>query len=163
MDSTGTSTVDLGIAVNSNAPAPPLSDAAAARIELTALMENKDWSAKHLSGSHETKAQVEALAARIAARPAGWTMHGGATLETQRSEMADHLAQSDLALSAAVIKQVRNGEGETAATHAEAARMKRGLLADREFRDAYLRGDFEARQKLTLLDIVISSPVAKDK
>jgi hypothetical protein len=126
-------------------------------------MENKEWTAKHLGGSHETKAQVEALAARMAAPPAGWPMHGGPTLEAQRAEMADHLALSDLALSAGVIKQVRTGEGETAAVDAQASRMKRALIADPEFREKYFRGDHEARQKLVLLDIVISSPVKKDK
>src|SRR5579872_4564738 len=139
MENTSQAPFDLGLP-----GATPVIPSAAdnARVELEALKANPEWVKKHLAGDHNTKADVERLSAIIAAPRAGATMHGGPTVEEQRSEMANYV--ESMGVSPGVVKQVREGISETDLTYKQAVGLKRRLISDPAFVAKYMAGDHEA-------------------
>ena len=125
-----------------------------ARAELASLKNDAAWVAKHLAGSEETKKQVADLCEQMSRPAAGSVISGNPSIEAQRNQMADYLAEFGPGLSPGVIEQIRTGYAETPATYAEAMSLKRTLLNDPAFVKKYMDGDHEARRKMTLLAII---------
>ena len=129
-----------------------------ARTELDRLKADKDWVARHMSGDHNTKADVERLSAIIAAPPAGTTMHGGPTVEAQRNEQADWVAEN-FPVSQAVIEEIKSGAPETPEIYRQAVALKKSWMKDPEWVDLYMRGSPKHRKDMLLANVIISNGV----
>jgi hypothetical protein len=135
---------DLGIA----APAVPADQAAAAE-KKAELMADPAWVKRKVSGDPEANAEMtkinEVLVGAETAQPA-----------VDASEL-DHLRS--LGLSNEVIKQVETRQPVTQDEYDRASRLKSTLMKDPEFVRKYLDGQYEARQKMALISIVMSSQI----
>jgi hypothetical protein len=135
-------------------------DAAAAHTELEALKANPEWVKRHLSGDHTTKAEVEKLVERMHARPAGSVQVGAASLQEQRNEVADFLAETGPGLAPEHIQEIREGRANSPEIYRQAISLKRSLMADPAWVAKYMANDYEARRTMTLINIIESNPVA---
>jgi hypothetical protein len=151
----------VGTSAAPTAAAPVAADdAVIAANELAALKADSSWVAKHLGGSHETKDQVERLTQRMHAKPAGSVQLGAGDAQAQRNEIADFMRDhSNHGLSAAHIEEIRSGRGNSPEIYAEAERLRRSLVNDPKFVDAYMKNDHEARRTMLLLDIIRTNGV----
>lgn len=73
---------------------------------------------------------------------------------------AEHLREVGIG-DANVIRQVLAGDSVTPEEHAAASETKARLMRDNDFVTRYTAGDGEAKRQMTLLNIVVSSPVKR--
>jgi hypothetical protein len=143
-------------------PVPPTAQEAA-RAKIEALKANPEWVKRHVAGSHETKEEMRLLHEQMHALPAGTIISGAPSIEQQRNEIADWLAENGHGLDAEVIDQVRHGIPESAEVHQEAASLKKSLMADPEFCRKLMNDDHDAKRKMLLINIILSGPIALAK
>jgi hypothetical protein len=148
---------DLGIAGAD--PIAPSTDADRARVELETLKASPEFVKQHLGGSHETRDQIEKLVQRIHTPPPGSVTFGAASLEQQRNQVADDLAETGPGLSEAHVIEIRLGLPNSPEIYREALSKKEALMRDPIWTASYLRGEFEAQRTIMLLNIIISNPV----
>lgn len=147
--------VDLGLASGTPAPQPTGPDQARAFLE--ARKADPDWVKKHIAGDHEARAEFERLTQMMHALPAGTTITGGPSIEQQRNQQADWLA--DQGEDPAIVEQVRKGTPELADVYMQAVGMKRSLLSDPAWRARYNAGGHAEQQQLRRLNVIISNPI----
>jgi len=142
--------------------APTLADVrATAQAELDGLKCSPEWVKAYMAGEQNARADFQRLTELIARPPPGATMAGGVTLEQQRNEQADYC--ESVGLSPGVVQQVREGIPETAMTYKQAVGLKKQLMADPAFVDRALKGGQAEREKLLLIDIILSGPITSEK
>ncbi|MCK1542207.1 hypothetical protein IVA98_32935 [Bradyrhizobium sp. 160] len=180
MSQWGEGSLTLGDMIVANAtPAPPAAPApppapvipeteAAALARKAQLTADPKWRDEYLSGSPRHAKELSDLEAVI--------QKGNADPQTEMAiagELFDgiqpsgHLAAVGAAemlreagvRDTAVIRQVLTGEAVSAEEHAAATETKARLMANHDFAKRYVSGDGEARREMTLLNVILSSPI----
>ena len=93
---------------------------------------------------------------------AGWLINGQALVHENLAEqilLQRDSAGQEWAPLAAELQQVREGIPETAMTYKQAVGLKKQLMADPAFVDGAIKGGQAEREKLLLIDIILSGPV----
>jgi hypothetical protein len=153
---------DLGIAGVVD-PSATATDADHARAELAAFKANTDLVKQHLNGSQATREQLDKLYARIHAPPPGSISFGAASLEQQRNQVADDLAETGPGLSEAHVREIREGTPNSPEIYRQAVAMKAALLRDPKFTESLMRNEYEPRRKMLLLNVILSNPISLKK
>lgn len=156
-------------AVSKEAPAAPIIPAAAneAAARLSDLKADPKWRDQYLKGSSTHAKEMRDLQAvvdkeqntqvdmAIAGKLYDGIQPGGHLAAVGTAEMLREAGIGD----AAVIRQVLAGEEVTPQEHAAATETKERLMKDQDFVKKYMTGDGDAKRQMTLLNVVLSSPV----
>jgi hypothetical protein len=140
-------------AVAELAPAAPPTDVAAAEARKQSLMNSAEWREKYLSGNAEARSEMAGLNAAIVA--------GAASAESPDAMVAAFSVERarELGVSHAVLDQVANRPPVSQQEYELASRHKRSLLSDRSFVERLNAGDYDARRKMFLANLILSSPI----
>jgi hypothetical protein len=132
------------------APAAPLTyDAAVAR--KAELFSQPNWASRYLNGDAEARREFGEITQAL-------TLGAPDPARTARELGAAGLRGF---LKAHHVDEYVNQESVTAEIHEEAVEMRKSLMRDKQFVAQYLDGDRAARQKMSLLAIVLNLPVSK--
>lgn len=149
------------------APAPTPDEAAA---KLAELRGSQDWTAKFLAGNGPELAEYRKLS-EIA-------LNSGDKITKAMAGMLDDAPFQDSAhmlnigtasmlreagMGNDVIRQVLSGGTVTQQERDAATQVKAKLMGNADFSKRYLAGDAEAKQQMTLLNIVLSSSVQEQR
>lgn len=127
--------------------------------KIAALKADPSWVQKHLSGDHETAAELRQLH-ELAFSPAPSSIISGApTVEAQWAETAAHLALAG-DLSAGVIEEIKQGKPAGAEEYRLAVGRKNARMSDPAWRARYLNNGAEERREMLLLNSIISRGVS---
>ena len=133
-------------------PSPPPVDVQAATARKAELMNSPEWREQYFSGSPEARSEMAGLNAALVA---GASPEGPDALVAAFSvERAREFGVSD-----AVLDQVANRPPVSQEEYEMAARHKRSLLSDRSFVERLNNGDYDARRKMFLSNLILSSPI----
>jgi hypothetical protein len=146
------------------------SDGSAAAARLNELKADPKWRDEYLGGSVSHAKEMRDLQAVIskggnveADLAIAGVLDAGAFQTAKRMTMigtAEHLRESGIG-DANVIRQVLAGDPVTPEEHSAASQTKARLMNDQDFVKRYTAGDGEAKRQMTLLNIVVSSPVKR--
>src|ERR1700753_1076379 len=115
-------------------------------------MADASWRDRYFAGNAEARSEMAGLNATIAAASSS---DGPDALMTAFSvERARALGLSD-----AVLDQVANRPPVSQQEFEAVARHKRALLSDKGFVEKLNGGDYDARRKMFLANLVLSSPI----
>lgn len=157
------------VAVSKEAPAAPIIPASAneAAARLSELKADPKWRDQFLSGSSTHAKEMRDLQAvvdkeqntqvdmAIAGKLYDGIQPGGHLAAVGTAEMLREANIGDTA----IIKQVLTGGEVTPQEHAAAIARKSELMADAAWTDRYLKGGAAEKREMTLISIVLSSPV----
>ncbi len=134
-----------------DAPAPLTYDQAASR--KAELFSKPGWAERYLQGDQTARREFTELTAALAL---------GAP---DPGRTARELGSAGLRgfLKAHHVDEFVNQDSVTAEVRAEAIELRKSLMRDKQFVAQYLDGDRAARQKLSLLAIVLNLPVSAKK
>jgi hypothetical protein len=140
-------------AVTELAPAAPPTDVGAAQVRKQSLMNSPEWAEKYLAGYPEARSEMAALNAAIVA--------GSASSDGPDAMVAAFSVERarELGVSDAVLDQVANRPPVSQQEYELASRHKRSLLSDRAFVEKLNAGDYDARKKMFLANLILSSPI----
>ncbi|MCJ9701732.1 hypothetical protein, partial [Bradyrhizobium sp. SHOUNA76] len=152
-------------------PAPVIPSAAGdAAARLNELKADPAWRDELLNGSVSHLKEMRDLQAVIGRggnpevdKAIAGVLDAAPFQTTKRMTMigtAEHLRESGIG-DANVIRQVLAGEAVTPEEHATATEAKARLMRDSDFIARYTAGDGEAKRQMTLLNIVVSSPIKR--
>jgi hypothetical protein len=145
-------------------PAPP-SNVQEARTQLAALVADKERGAKLFAGDVETNRQFSQLTA-IASRDDDSTV--AAAMAGKLGDMPDSTARimagtadmlREIGIKEAIIEQVLQGHEVTAEEYKLTEAWKARQMKDPVFVKAYLSGEVEPREKMTLANIILSGGI----
>jgi hypothetical protein len=145
-------------------PAPP-ANATEARARLDGLMADKDWGAKLLAGDADTKREyfsLSSMAANTDASTIAVAMSGniGEFPDSRMKMMSDTAGMlREIGIREEIIAQTLQGHEVSADEFKLVEAWKARQMKDPVFTKAWLSGDPEARQKMTLAAIVLSGSV----
>jgi hypothetical protein len=125
-------------------------DAAGAQARKSELMANPEWRGKFLENDQAARTEMSALNRVIV----GETSPQPDPVDPSQIEYARSLGIKD-----DVIAQLENKTPISQAEHDAVARLKAGLLKDQAFLKKLANGDYEARQKMTMANIALLSPI----
>jgi hypothetical protein len=151
------------------APVIP-SDASDAAARLNELKSDPKWRDQLLDGSPSHLKEMRDLNAVISRggnpevdKAIAGVLDAAPFQTTKRMTMigtAEHLREAGIG-DANVIRQVLAGDPVTPEEHAAATETKARLMRDNDFVTRYTAGDGEAKRQMTLLNIVVSSPIKR--
>ena len=126
--------------------------------EINRLKGDSAFLQELLRGSPEALARVQQLQ-RIVNSPTQ-TVVGGVNPQEVQQRLDAWSNYADL--SPEVLEQVRSGGAVSKAEYDNAVRTKARFMADREWAKRYLDGGRKERQEMSLVSIILSSPIATD-
>lgn len=142
-----------GAAPPGAAPAPPPpTDVAGAQSRKAELMADSAWRDRYFAGNVEARSEMASLNATIVAVASS---NGPDAVVTAFSVERGR----ELGLSDAVLDQVKNQPPVSQQEYEAVARHKRELLSDKSFVEKLSGGDYDARRKMFLANLVLSSPI----
>lgn len=144
-------------------------DAAA---KLDALKANPEWTAAFLKGDGPAVAEygkllsasqphAESHAADMAI--AGKLFDGGLQPSGHLVAVGTATMLREIGIPTDVIKQVLIGQPVSQAEHDAASKQKEALMRDQEWSKQYLAGNGPHREQMTLLHVILSSPIKQEK
>lgn len=167
---TAAATAASAAAVSTAVPANPVipTTATEAATRLAEIKADPKWRTEYLGGSVRHAKEMRDLQAVVNADKsrdpqAEMAVNGilydgiqpsGHLAKVGTAEMLRAVGADD-----AVVRQVLAGEPVSASEHAAASAARARLMKDHDFTAKYLAGDGESRRALTMLNIVISSPI----
>lgn len=188
-DNSGSGSASLGEMLHANdqaaaaAASAAISQPAAARVvpvipsapgdaaaRLNELKADPKWRDEYLGGSPSHAKEMRDLQAVISRggnpevdKAIAGVLDAAPFQTSKRMTMigtAEHLRDSGIG-DANVIRQVLAGDPVTPEEHAAATETKARLMNDQDFVKRYTAGDGEAKRQMTLLNIVVSSPIKR--
>jgi hypothetical protein len=160
---------DAPLATPAAPPAlPPTPDQAEAK--LTELRGNKEWVTKFLAGNGPEVAEYGKLSeialgkgdeAKVALAMAGQYLPVNDSEHITRMGTASMLREAGIADD--VIRQALSGSPVTQQERDAAEKLKAKLMRNADFSKKYLAGDAEAKEQMTLLQIITSSDVKQEQ
>lgn len=144
--------------------APP-TNAAEAATRLAALSADKTWSTNLLAGDVAAAKEFADLTTLVASGdPVEQAMAGLIPRDGLPSSDVVLMAKTtemlrDFGIRDEVIQQTLTGQEITQAEHDAAKAWKTRISSDPVWVQRYLKGDAECREKMTLADIILSSPI----
>jgi hypothetical protein len=144
-------------------------NAVEARTQLDVRLADKEWGAKLIAGDANTNKDFRDLTAMVSNEDASTV---AAAMSGNIGDMPDSSTKlmantaemlREIGIRDDVIEQTLQSPPVTSAEYKLAEAWKARQLKDPVFVKAYLSGDPEAREKMTLCDIVLSSEIKKDE
>jgi hypothetical protein len=145
-------------------PAPP-ANAVEARSQLATLTADREWGAKLFAGDIAANKQFEELTSKAAGvddAKIALAMSGniGDVPDSSIKMMASTATMlREIGIRDEVITDTLQGKEYSKTEHDLAAAWQKRHMNDREFVKRYMAGDAEAREKMTLANIILSSPI----
>ena len=135
------------------APVAQPTDVAAAEARKQSLMNSPEWRERYLAGNAEARSEMAALNSSIVA--------GAKTADGPDAMIAAFSVEHarELGVSPEVLEQVANRPPVSQEEYEKVAQHKRSLLSDRSFVERLNAGDYDARKKMFLANLVLSSPI----
>jgi hypothetical protein len=150
-----------------SSPAIEEGEAVDAARQLASLIADPEWGAKLLRGDAEANRQFRELGETAAA--GGWPIHfeaapnNSGVLPTREARLAGNvmawLADRNI-FDPLITVEALGRMSATSEEHQRAGALKRELMTDKEFVAKFLGGDAAAVRKMTLVDIILSKPLA---
>jgi hypothetical protein len=132
------------------APAVP-ANAAAASVRKAELLANAEWRGKYLENDPATRAEMTAINSVLV---------GPERQEDIDPSQLEHVRS--LGIREEIVQQLANRMPIPQSEHDAVARWKAGHMKDPAFLRKYFDGDYEARQQMTIANIVLMSPIKQE-
>jgi hypothetical protein len=128
-------------------------DVAAAEAHKQSLINSPEWREKYLAGNAEARSEMAGLNAAIVA--------GSASSDGPDAMVAAFSVERarEFGVSPEVLEQVANRPPVSQEEYERVAQHKRSLLSDRSFVERLNAGDYDARKKMFLANLILSSPI----
>jgi hypothetical protein len=145
-------------------PAPP-ANVAEATARLAARSADKDWGAKVLAGDADAKREWRDLTSMASGADdsmvaAAMSGNAGQMSDSRVRMMADTAGMlRGIGIREEIIGEVLKGHEVTAEEYKLTEAWKARQMKDPEFVKKFLNGDPEAREKMTLADIILSGNI----